>query len=273
MRLAVLALTLFATPSFASSSFEKFLGSIGSASLDGEAVEVPLYSGPTGSTLPHIQVQVGESHYLFGLLSAQKEVWVSERVAAAQGTKVKEQNKKLLNLCGSEPESRAYKHGLVIKTATLPELKVGGMTLADLSVLTSKRLDRKDVGQGGKVFYTRHDSGLKVDGYIGLESLPDDISWAILPSQGVVRFTKQAQAVEGGIVLSTSRSEINIEKWGKKAPFNLCQGAPVLIRDPQLMIPEGLTVGGIAMPAIIELGYKGSWYRWRPAMWSWTPRI
>ena len=259
MRLGVLALTLFSTPAFAAPSLDKLLGSIGTATLGEDIVEVPLFSGPMGETQPHVQVQIGGKVYLFGLLTSQSEIWVSEQVIKDQEITLKPKNKKLINLCGDEPSSNRHKWGIEVELGDLSELHIGAMSLNAMEVIGSK-LERDEQDSLDENMSQR--SSVGVDGYIGLEALPANISWAVLPSEGVVRFSRQALSIEAGMTLQASKTESELKVWGKKsAPFDVCTPPPVLGWDPQVLV-QGITVGGVAMPATLELGYGGSHYRW-----------
>jgi len=261
MRLAVLALTLCSTPSFAGPSLDKLLGSIGTASLDENIVEVPLFGGPQGETQPHVQVQIGDHTYLFGLLTSQSEIWLSKQVIDDQEIKLKPKNRKFINLCGDEPSSNRHKWGIEVELGEVSELRIGSMSLRAVEFIGSK-LDRvQSPGDGGNGHAPQR-SDIAVDGYLGLEALPSDISWAVLPSEGVVRFSRQAPTIDDGITLKTVKTGSELQVWGKKSePFDLCTPPPVLAWDPQVLA-SGMTVGGVAMPATLELGYRGSHYRW-----------
>jgi hypothetical protein len=252
MRLAILALTLFSGLASADTHYDKFLGAIGSADFEGDRVDVPLYRGPHGSTVPYVQVSIGDGVYLFGLRSAEAVVYISERVAKEQEITLKTGNKKFINLKG---EDHAYKPGGKAQMGQLDALAIGGLTLNNLAVAsTERKSSEQDAAQGAKEWYQPRKSGTDIDGYIGLGALPADISWAVLPSEGVVRFSRQGEGlIAGGSTIPYAITPSEVVQWGKRT-------------DKFLFIDEatvqGVTIGGVEMPGHIEMGVSGSWYHW-----------
>ena len=250
MRPVILALTLFSGSALAETHFDKYLGSIGEASMEGDRVDVPLFHGPMGSTTPMVQVTIGDAEYLFGLASSNAQVWVSERVASEQKIDAKVGNKKLINFHG---EKNKFKLGGEAGNGTLPELKIGGLTLSNLNVSTkASKNSQADQAQGGKSWYSSRSRGTAVDGIIGLGALPEGISWAVAPSQGTVSFARQGEGlIAGGTTIPYTIVESEVIQWGKRKLMSVAQ--PVV---------SAVSISGVEMPAHIEIGVSGSYYMW-----------
>ena len=254
MRLAVLALAMSSAPASAEVYYEKWFGSVGSVSMEADSADATLFHSPSGETAPFVQVSIGEDNYLFALMTNSTTIWVSDRVAKDQGLKFKSKNKKLINLRGKENK---FKELGEIKTSQVESMTVGGLILEDLGVTNfSKKESRMDSAQGGRAWYKSRTSALAVDGAIGLNALPDDINWAVLPSEGVVRFSRgSAQTLEGGTQIAVAHEPALMEPFGK-APFSRH------VHRAATDVSKDVTVAGIQMPAAVELAMLNSMTIW-----------
>ena len=215
MRFLVSALFALSAQAIAATPIDKMKGSVGSVSMEADRVDVPLYSAPSGYPYPSVQVTIGERQYLFKVASAIQGMYVSSRVVKNHDLKVREGNKKLINLKG---EPNKYKLGGEQTYADLGEMRIGDLVLNDVVVSTQKSLtidmdDWQAPATAGK-FY---------DGLIGLGSLPADISWAILPSEGLVSFARGeavAGLTSGGTTLPFSQSESTKYQYGTEKGIN-----------------------------------------------------
>ena len=254
MRLAVLALAMFSGPASAEVCYEKWLGSVGAANMESEKADATLFHSPLGETAPFVQVTIGEDNYLFALMTNSKTIWISDRVAKDQGIKFASKNKKLINLKGKKNRFREVGE---IKVSHLDQLTIGEITLEDVSVSNfSKEESSTDAAQGGRAWYKSRISALAVDGAIGLNALPEDINWAVLPSEGVVRFTRgSAHTIEGGAQLAVTHEPALRERFGR-APFSRH------VHRAATDVAEGVTVAGIEMPAAVELAMLQSVTIW-----------
>ncbi len=129
-----------------------------------EVVEVPLYAGPD-RTDPfwYVNAQIGEKNFLLRLATGHERFILSEAGAKKAGLKVREAGDK--------------------KTASAKEVTVGTMKLASVKVSVE----------------TPESDRWLVDGELGLAGLAG-VAWAVLPSQGKVRFgpaEKGAEMVAG----------------------------------------------------------------------------
>ena len=254
MHLAVLALALSSAPASAEVYYEKWLGSVGAVSMEADTVDATLFHAPAGETVPFVQVTIGEDNYLFALMTNSKTIWISDRVAKDQGLKFTSKNKKLINLKGKENK---FKETGEIKVTQVDTMTIGGLVLEDLGVSNfSKKESETDAAQGGRAWYKSRTSALAADGVIGLNALPEDINWAILPSEGVVRFSRgSAHTLEGGFQLSVQHEQALMEPFGK-APFS------THVHRAATDVATGVTVAGIEMPAAIELALVQSMTIW-----------
>lgn len=238
MRLAVLGLFALSNVALAETALDNFNGSVGSASLDGDRVDVALYHGSYGS-VPAVQVTIGDDQYLMRLSSNMPGISVSDRVAKEQKLDVKIGNKRLFNIHGKKGK---FAHGGEKKTAAVEQMNIGGLTLTDLYVAT--------VAQQTK----GAPNGTGFDGTIGLTSLPADISWAILPSQGLVSFSADgAQLIADGTSLPYRSVESEMVQVGKASDVAYLPAHTVL---------DGFTVGGAEMPVMVSVGVQESYTMW-----------
>jgi tetratricopeptide (TPR) repeat protein len=238
MRLAVLGLFALSNVALAETALDNFNGSVGSASLDGDRVDVALYHGSYGS-VPAVQVTIGDDQYLMRLSSNMPGISVSDRVAKEQKLDVKIGNKRLFNIHGKKGK---FAHGGEKKTAAVEQMNIGGLTLTDLYVAT--------VAQQTK----GAPNGTGFDGTIGLTSLPADISWAILPSQGLVSFAADgAQLIADGTSLPYRNVESEMIQIGKASDLAYLPAHTVL---------DGFTVGGAEMPVMVSVGVQESYTMW-----------
>lgn len=252
MRLSILSLALFSGTVHASTPFDQYVGSIGSASLDGDKVDVTLFHGTTGSPTPLVKVTIGEDEYLMALHTSQAGVYVSERVVADQELTVVEGNKRLLNIHGKKGK---YKLGGKAKNATIGQMNIGGLTLSDLNVSTINKTGDLFKHSGNQPWNAALGTAGMVDGIIGLESLPDGVSWAILPSKGEVSFaTDGSTLIEGGTTVAYQPLDSEIFQYATRETRGYV--------PKEAVAQEGFNVGGIAMPARVEAGAAFSTAFW-----------
>ena len=124
----------------------------------------------------------------------------------------------------------------------------------------SKEESGADAAQGGRAWHKSRKSALAVDGAIGLNALPEDIHGAVLPSEGVVRFSRgNAQTLDGGFQLAVTHKPALMEPVGKP-PF--LQHVTALRRRRQwpasrwtaveLSLPRSMTIWPNEVPAVLS---------------------
>ena len=260
MRLSIIAFAALSTAVHAETRYDRYNGTIGSAELAGDRVDVPLLHGPFGSSNPYVQVSIGDDQYLMALTTSAGGVWVSERVAREQELKVTAGNRRLINLHGKKGK---FGLGGEAKNAPLASMQIGGLTLTDVNVATQERdTDVQDQAQGGKSWTTTREFGTQTDGYIGLDALPAGISWAVLPSEGIVSFAVDGSSlIADGTTVAVERKPSAVVQFGTKAER---------IYVPSHVVVPGFTVRGelngesidLEMPASVELSWGGSAAVW-----------
>ena len=236
MRIVLLAIAVFSTPVLAGTPIDKMRGSIGSAALDSERVDVPLYSAPDGHPYPGVQVTIGEDQYLFKLASGSTHVHVGPRVVKDQGLKIREGNKKFINLQGKDAK---HKLGGEQKYTSIETLQIGGLVLSDVVAST-----KKGAALGG---------GNTFDGIIGLGALPADLGWAIRPSAGHVSFAK-------GETVSGLASSGMVVPYVNSDSFTYKYGVEVSLEDAHSLIVQA-DIGGESIPAVLRTSVAHSNYK------------
>ena len=235
----LLSLFFFSTAASAATGIDQYLGSIGSASMEAERVDVTLFGLADGSRLPAVKVTIDGGEYLFALRSSTNAIYVSEPVAKRLGLESKEGNKKLLNFHGKDHK---YKLGGKRSYASLAEMKIGGLTLSDLTVATTLPSKNMKLTEGGK--------NSQLAGIIGLGALPSDISWSVSPSTGMVSFVQGSETFEAGdsaITVPYVDVESDELKYGKSKIQFLYQ---TLLVDAE--------IGGVPMDSVLEIGHPSS---------------
>jgi tetratricopeptide (TPR) repeat protein len=235
----LLSLFFFSTAASAATGIDRYLGSIGSASMDAERVDVTLYGLADGSRLPAVKVTIDGGEYLFALRSSTNSIYVNTSVAKRLKLDIKEGNKKLFNLHGKD---RKHSLGGERSFATLDEMKIGGLTLSDMTVAVT--LPSKSMGP------TPGGTDSQLAGFIGLGALPADISWSVSPSTGMVSFAQGAEtfaAGESAVTVPYVDVESDEVKYGKSKIQFLYQ---TLLVDAD--------IGGVPMDSILEIGSPNS---------------
>lgn len=129
----------------------KPLEAAGESSLSG-VVEVPLYAGFSSTDVGwYVELSSGETTLFMRLAAGDADFELSAAAAGRLGLKLK----------GKEGE----------QTASLDSASLGGVSLSDIDVTIGK---------------PKMSGNIAVDGEIGLAAFPE-LSWLILPSEGVVR--------------------------------------------------------------------------------------
>jgi tetratricopeptide (TPR) repeat protein len=235
----LLSLFFFSTAASALTGIDRYLGSIGSASMDAERVDVTLFGLADGSRLPAVKVIINGDEYLFALRSSTNSIYVSKPVAKRLKLQIKEGNEKLLNLHG---KSNKYFIGGERSFATLDEMKIGGLTLSDMTVAVTVPSKSMGPTQGG--------SASQLAGFIGLGALPADISWSVSPSTGMVSFAQGAEtfaAGESAVTVPYVEVESDEVKYGKTKKQFLYR---TLLVDAD--------IGGVPMQSVLEIGNRKS---------------
>ncbi len=221
-RITVLALWLIATPALAASHVDKWMGSVGSVSLD-KQVDVPLYTRPSGWPLPCVKVTIGDNEYLMGVASAGNHIYFSKALVKAEKLKVRHSNAKIINFQGKDHKWAVGGEKPWTKVA---ELRIGEMVLTDVVGIADDPKEDKDD------FYRRFQRGTTLDGFIGIGLLPDDIVWAIRPSVGLVSFARGDAAQ--GLKDTVSGTTVNYRdydriryKYGKRKSIRQYNGLVV----------------------------------------------
>jgi len=252
MHRSILCLALFSGSVSAETSFDKYKGSIGSAVLNADTVEVTLFHGPSGSSVPMVAVSVGDREYLMALNSSVSGVYLSKRVGEEQDLKVFEGNKKLINIHG---KSGKWNKGGEAKTAKISTMSIGGLVLNDVTASLQPLSSLFD-NAGDRPWNTLVAHSKNLDGVIGLEALPSEISWAILPSVGTVAFANSGtDLVPDGFAFSYT------DNPSEFATFATQQGS----RDTYLqreIVVDGVSVAGVDMPTRLEVGMEASAVLW-----------
>jgi tetratricopeptide (TPR) repeat protein len=207
MRACLLVSMAFVSLPAAAGPFEKYAGTPRAVTIDGP-VEVPLYTEMDGDPLPCIQVQIADKAFLFQLVTGSSMHVVSAEVAKAAGLEGKALNTKFLNTKGRDKSAKA---GVKLEGARLEEIKIGGLTLSDVLVLTAPPGDPEEHPAPAEAAY---------DGELSLPAL-EQLGWAILPSKGVVRFVPVSDAAAlvssvGGAAYDYDSRESHVTKFGKK---------------------------------------------------------
>ena len=251
MHRSILCLALVSASASASTPLDKNAGVIGSASLDGDRVDVSLFHGINGSSVPLVSVTVGDGEYLMALRSSGSGVWVSDRVASEQDLKVKSGNKRLLNIHGKKGR---YGLGGEAKLADVDALTIGGLTLTDVTVSTVAPESMLAHAESNHPWNAMMNPAGAVDGSIGLEGLPDDVSWAILPSTGTVSFSLDgASLMEGGMQMPVQHNASEVVQYATRAQMAYLA---------EEVVVDAVTVGGVSMPARLEVGMAASAVMW-----------
>ena len=130
---SLLALLSFSSTAVAGDKYAPFTSSVEEVKVSG-VVEIPLLSGPLGTSFPLIQATLGEDEtVLLGLIFGGVQAsFVSEGLAESAGLDVKSGNKRLINLHG---EDGKYKPGGEVKSVVLPSLSLGELELVDFKAL------------------------------------------------------------------------------------------------------------------------------------------
>ncbi|MGB0638423.1 MAG: tetratricopeptide repeat protein, partial [Myxococcota bacterium] len=202
-------------------------------------VDVTLYGLADGSRLPAVKVTIDGGEYLFALRSSTNAIYVSKPVAKRLKLDIKEGNKKLLNLHGKDHK---YLLGGERSFAKLDEMKIGGLTLSDMTVAVT--LPSKNMGP------TPGGTDSKLAGFIGLGALPDDISWSVSPSTGMVSFAQGTDVFSAGdsaVTVPYVDVESEEVKYGKNKIQFLYQ----------TLVVEA-DIGGVPMDSLLEIGTANS---------------
>jgi tetratricopeptide (TPR) repeat protein len=143
----------------------QFSSSIDEMQLSG-TVEVPLYDVPGFETVPVVAAQVGDTRLFLALDPTGDRIVLS-------GPRVK-----ALGLEGSGKKDGE------LESTEVDNIQVGEMSLSGVEVATKFPIVVKRWSRRSSIGRTQV---LSLDGYIGLSAL-EGVAWAILPSEGVVRF-------------------------------------------------------------------------------------
>lgn len=252
MHRSILCLALFSGSVSAETGFDKYKGSIGSAVLDADKVDVTLFHGVSGSPIPMVAVTVGDRQYLMALHSSVSGIYVSSRVEQEQNLKGKEGNKKLINIHGKDDK---WKKGGEAKTAQIDSMAIGGLTLTDVTASLQPLSSIFD-GAGDRPWNTLKVHANQLDGVIGLDALPPTISWAIVPSTGTVTFANDGSGLlDGGITLPYTTNPAAFAAFATK------QGPRESYLQREVVI-DAISVAGIDMPARLEVGMDASVVLW-----------
>lgn len=162
----------------AGSPFDKALGGADSVDITG-AVDVPLYSAPTGGSAVGVFLTVGEDRFLLKVLPGQSSISLTPAASGRLDLKVR------------DVKVNDHTHSYIeIEEATL-----GDATLRELQVLTSEVQTNTLADE----VWQETPEGVDFDGHIGLAALTEHIAWALLLDEGVLRI---APATEGANLVS-----------------------------------------------------------------------
>ena len=167
---------------FSEWNMSDYMGSVDSVVIDETAngvAEIPLYSDVFGK--PKLQTYVrtenteeGSMGDMMDLVPESSLIVVSEGFVKANKLEMRTINKRLI------PVPSDYKTGGEVKYVTIPTLQIGAITLKNVTALVGGS-EVKAIDSTGKFSYKQPS--------IGLGALP--VSYAIVESEGVIRFTVQ----------------------------------------------------------------------------------
>ena len=222
MRTTAPLITLLAALTFAPSTVRadkmEIAASIEEVVISGQ-VEVPLYTAPDGSLVPCVKATVGEETLILAL-NITGGIYLSDGTIARLGL-----------------EADEVKQGdAKVKVVNVDTINIGGMALNGVEA---------EVGAprgSGADPYGVPAASPEVDGWIGLSFVP--AGWAILPSEGVVRFSPPNEAAALVDSLGTRPVSYRVtparkEKYEKKKRIYLPTGP---------IIP--VEIGGVKVEAI-----------------------
>jgi hypothetical protein len=196
--LLALAAALPAT-ALAGPSLVDVLGDADEVTITG-TVDLPLYQGPQGQSVPTTFITIGEHRFLVAVDPGAHGLFLNEGAAGKLQAKVK-----TAEVNGSE---RSY--------FEVDEVDLGGVLLSGVRFGTSH--DGASSLTEARAKELRE--GVRIEGLIGLGALTDDLAWAILPEEGVIRLAPATDggalvAALGGTVIETRVGPADKIKFGK----------------------------------------------------------
>ena len=248
----LLSLAFVSLPA-AAERLDAFSGTPKSVEITGP-IDVPLMESLGGSPSAYVWVNFGtDTNYLAELSSNSKFHYMSTDLAEELGLKLKKGNQKLINWKGEDRKGRL---GGVIDYVDVDEMKLGELTLHDVRVGTNEPLDKEETEERDLL------DSVEPEGFRLVLSLTalEQVGWAILPSEGVVRFVPAADAaalVQGlGTAIPYTSRGTTVERWGKgsgKREFRF------LYYPRSIMVDA--TIGGVSSPktALILQSWFGSY--------------
>lgn len=230
-RLVLVSLLALSLPATASTHIGRKVGSVETVTISG-TVEVPLLLGEHGEVVPTVAAVLDDAAdkgpVLFALNGASSVITVSDDVVSEYDLKVHTADRALLNLHGKDEKWRVAGE---IKYVDIDRIAIGDLVLERVRALVSSSKAR--IGGG------------YADVQIGLGAVPG-LAWAILPSEGVVRFAPAAEGAAlvsavGGQKLTYTSTGWEKVKFGKERKIAPAQS---------LIVP--VTVGGAKVQAVLN---------------------
>jgi tetratricopeptide (TPR) repeat protein len=215
MRSWLLVSLAFASLPASAAPLDKYAGTPGDVTISGP-IDVPLQESPGGNPYAYVWVKFGadsDKGYLAQLSSDSQFHYMSSDLADELGLKVHTGNKKLINWKGEDHKGRL---GVSVNYVDVDEVRIGDLVLKHVRVITSEPLDKDEKE---KQELTVEPKGLSAGLTLSLPAL-EQLGWAVLPSDGVVRFVPAKDAASlvqsvGSEIPYTSR-EVTRERFGKR---------------------------------------------------------
>ncbi len=218
----LLALMALSLPAAAGTPLDRYVG-VDTLQIPG-TVEVPLLAVPGADLRPCVEVRIDDHPYVFALEPGHDLVVFGDNVVSDLELEAKKRNHKFLNLMG---EDAAWRVGGELDIVSVDAMRIGDLTIEGVQGLNPTPNTRIDA--------VASDAALSgspgIDGVIGLGAL-EGLAWAILPSEGVVRFAPADQGGKllgevGGTAVEASASPSAIVKFGKQK--ELRSASPYLV--------------------------------------------
>jgi tetratricopeptide (TPR) repeat protein len=246
----LLPLLLVSLPASAS-RFDKFESTPKEVTISG-TVEIPLVESPWGDPYDCVWVNFGgDDNYLFRLETGIDISVMSEELAEELGLKKKTGNTKLIKWKGKEENGRIGGPFTYVDADTVV---LGGLVLDGVRFVTAEP-EEKAERKKTDLFDEVHE-GFGNGGTLSLTAL-HQLGWAVLPSEGVVRFVPADAAKDlvqslGGDILSYESREWSIQRMGK--------GKKSRFPYPAISMLVPAKIGGMESPrTVLELDGWSGW--------------
>jgi tetratricopeptide (TPR) repeat protein len=227
---------------------DDYMGSVARVQIDGP-VDVPLYresSGPAAYVGARTSDDSEEREWFFSISMRSHVISVTDDFVSENGLEPKTVNKRLI------PVPDDYKVGGELKYVKIPELHIGRLVLVDVVAFVSSSEGRFD--------------GTVEPLQLGMGNITD-LAYAILPSEGSIRFSPATQGDElvqklGGTTIPYKSVDWARVTYGKKKKI-----APAR----SLLVP--VMIGNESLTAALDAGMNASTLSWGSSVASDTLRM